>query len=913
MKLKTKLIVGSILLAILPVMIAGSIITWQANKEARVALEEQAKNQLISIREMKKNQIEAYFQTIRDQVLTFSNDRMIIEAMKNFKAAFKNFRKEIKPSSQDLNSWKSSLATYYKKDFSEEYVRRNPHQESKALSFFTQLDNASTALQYHYIKANPHPLGSKDELGLSQDGTTYSQLHGRYHPHIRDFLKKFGYYDIFLVDPESGDIVYSVFKELDYSTSLIDGPYAETGIGQVFREANASDNPQTVALGDFAPYPPSYEDSAAFIASPIYDGSTKVGVLIFQMPIDRINSIMTNQEDWKEVGLGDSGETYLIGPDYTMRNQSRFLLEDKPNYLAAIRAGGLPAHITDLITAKNTSIGLQSVQTQGTKAALAGETGFHIFPDYRDVPVLSAYTPLNITGLHWVIMSEIDEAEAFSPAETLNHQILASTLWITGIMLMFSVGLGWFFALRTTRPIQLLQRTIESIGENSHMDRRIEVKSQDEVGALAQSYNSLLDRLQKVNRQMERASQNVANLASMVMSLVAPVSANIHHQTQEARTVASATAEMSSMVNRVAHNAQNAARLTKEADSEATKVDEVVSNTTTGMTRLAEIVEDSQQKVVSLAEHSDQIGAVTKMIDDIAEQTNLLALNAAIEAARAGEQGRGFAVVADEVRKLAERTTKSTKEITDMIHDMQEETQSAVGVMEKGTQEATNAMALARQSSESLNRIIQSVNQVTDQMSQIAAATEEQSGTTEKIKGNMEDVALVSHQNEASLGTVTRATMRLWGYAVAVQWVAAQEAGTLTTEPELSLARVGLDPAFLDHLYETFFMSHASISALLSPIDCDKRKALMLTEIVALLQFGRREENGKLVLNFVGLNHTWLGVEPSMYPYWSDSLLKTLKQFDPKWSPELEKIWTHSLRGGLEYLSSQTMAMKAKA
>ncbi|MEX0828712.1 MAG: hypothetical protein WD032_00545, partial [Nitrospirales bacterium] len=112
-------------------------------------------------------------------------------------------------------------------------------------------------------------------------------------------LGKIGFY------LDSGDIVYTVFKELDYSTSLINGPYAETGIGRVFQEANASDNSQAVSLVDFAPYPPSYEDSASFIASPIFDGSTKVGVLIFQMPIDRINAIMTNQGYWKRVGLGD--------------------------------------------------------------------------------------------------------------------------------------------------------------------------------------------------------------------------------------------------------------------------------------------------------------------------------------------------------------------------------------------------------------------------------------------------------------------------------------------------------------------------------------------------------------------------------------------------------------------------------
>ncbi|MDH5585515.1 MAG: methyl-accepting chemotaxis protein [Nitrospirota bacterium] len=910
MKLKTQLIIGSILLAVIPVGIAGSIITWQANQEARVALEEQAKNQLISIREMKKTHIEAYFQTIRDQILTFSNDRMIIDAMKDFKAAFQNFRKEAHPSPAEISSWKSSLATYYQEDFTEEYVRRNPNQKPKALSYLSQLDQDSIALQYHYIKANPHPLGRKDEFASSKDRTTYSQLHERNHPHIRDFLKKFGYYDIFLVDPDSGDIVYTVFKEFDYSTSLIDGPYADSGIGHVFREANASDNSQTVSLVDFAPYPPSYEDSASFIASPIFDGSTKVGVLIFQMPIDRINAIMTNQGDWKRMGLGESGETYLIGPDYTMRNQSRFLLEDKPKYLNAIQASGLPSHLIELITAKNTSIGLQPVRTMGTQSALAGKTDFAIFPNYRGIPVLSAYAPLHIPGLHWVILSEINEAEAFAPTETLHHQILTSTIWIIGITLLFSVGLGWFFALRTTRPIHRLQTTIESIAQHSHMDQRIQINTQDEVGALARSYNGLLDRLQVVNHQMEQASKNVADLASVVLNLVAPMSTSMHRQSHEATAVAQSTAEMSSMVHSVAQNAQQAALVTQEADHETNVIGEVVNHSTIGMTRLAEMVEESQRKVSSLMEHSDHIGAVTKIIDDIAEQTNLLALNAAIEAARAGEQGRGFAVVADEVRILAERTTKSTKEITGMIHAMQEETRLAVGVMKKGSQEATNAMALANQSSEGLHLIIRSVNEVTDQMAQIAAATEEQSATTEQIKGTIANVANVSQHNEASLGMVTRATMRLWGYAVAVQWAAAQEAGTLTTEPELSLARVGLNPDFLEHLYQNFLKSHASISALLGSLDSNKRKALMLTEIVALLQYGRGVEKGKAVLDLVGLNHVWLGMDPCLHPLWVESLFKALKQFDHKWSPELESIWQHSLQKGVEYLTTQAMAIK---
>ncbi|MGD9850756.1 MAG: methyl-accepting chemotaxis protein [Nitrospirales bacterium] len=196
-------------------------------------------------------------------------------------------------------------------------------------------------------------------------------------------------------------------------------------------------------------------------------------------------------------------------------------------------------------------------------------------------------------------------------------------------------------------------------------------------------------------------------------------------------------------------------------------------NAASSMTRLAAIVGESQQKMKSLVQRSDEIRTVTNMIDEIAKQTNLLALNAAIEAARAGERVRGFAVVADEVGTLTERTTKSTKEISDMIRSMQDEIRFAVGVMDKDNQETFSALGLVQQSSESLNRIIRSVNQVTDQMTQIAAATVQQSATTETIQQNIQEMAGVCQKNEISLGTLTRAFLRCWGFAIAVHWMAA--------------------------------------------------------------------------------------------------------------------------------------------
>jgi methyl-accepting chemotaxis protein len=394
------------------------VITLQANKSAFDALEKKTKEQLISLRELKKSQITSYLETIDSQVKSFSKNLSIIDAADEFVNAFH----QQQVTEVYLDESKRLLSSYYENDFSEAFQEKNSNAKFSVYEKLNKLDDVGFYLQNKYIASNEYPLGGKEQLVRGGD-TQFDQVHSKYHPMIRDYLTQFGYYDIFIVDANTGHIVYSVFKELDFATSLNVGAYANSGIAKAYKKAKALSNSDDSVLVDFESYFPSYDQATSFIASPIKNqqGETNA-VLIFQMPIDGINKTMTNDQNWKQVGLGLSGETYLVGADKKLRSESRFLIEDRINYYDALEKSNDQPNINE-IKAYNSALGLQFVKTSGVDQALSGTSGFARFADYRNVEVLSAYTQIDYGDQSWALMAEIDVEEAFADAIQLTDDL----------------------------------------------------------------------------------------------------------------------------------------------------------------------------------------------------------------------------------------------------------------------------------------------------------------------------------------------------------------------------------------------------------------------------------------------------------------------------------------------------------
>ena len=363
------------------------------------------------------------------------------------------------------------------------------------------------------------------------------------------------------------------------------------------------------------------------------------------------------------------------------------------------------------------------------------------------------------------------EEYAFAGSIFVMAVVVSSIVFFAAVVLSF--GVSFLMKSLILSPIKRTVEVIEGVAQGD-LTRRIDVVSRDEIGEMAMHFNAFVDKLHDSIKQVAESSDKVSTAARTLDNATEQMAAGVEQAAMQVNAVAAASEEMSKTSSEIALNCVAAVKSSENASASAHTGETTIEDTIQGMNRISGRVKESSDIIENLGIRSDQIGEIVGLINDVADQTNLLALNAAIEAARAGEHGRGFAVVADEVRKLAERTSSATQEIGDTIRAMQTETKKAVASMAESVGDVSNGTNEAAKSGEALRTILEQITKVTAEINQIAVASEEETATTNEIAANIQQISQVMQETARSIQENANASSQLAGLSNELQTMVKQ-------------------------------------------------------------------------------------------------------------------------------------------
>ena len=708
-RMTTKLPMAFVVLS----LVVALSMSWMGYRDFKTSLIEQSHKKLDILTKERALAIEGWFESLNSQVESYGADPTVIQAIQGFSS-----------------------------------------------TFGLLMEDPVVDLHRVYIDENPNGVGEKDLLDRGEASIPYNFQHENFHPFFRSMKNSLGLYDVFLFDA-SGTLIYSVYKERDFATNFIDGPYAASGLGETYKSALEAADGQTI-FHDFTPYEPSNGAPASFIATPVFGTQgTLIGVFAIQVPADAMSLIVNNGD-----GLGATGELTMIASDLTARSGSRF--DGRHNILDGIKANDVVA---------STFGAEQSYYV--SEANIVGELG------------IGVARIVNILDKEWLLLGEFELAETLQDAIAQRNKTLAFTF----AAMLLVAGVGWYISKSFTKPLTTIVGAMQKIGDRDYDVEIPDTGRKDEIGDLSRTLELMLDRLKAFDERLEDEKAHIKAQKFAVSELgnglqrlatgdftakldqefapeyeplrlnyndsINSVGSTISNLKRFSDMIGEQTNTMSNEADELSQRTENQAATLeetaaaideitvniKESSQELTSAESIVLEVDADAKRGRVVIQDTTIAMSEIEKSSEEIGSIIRVVDDIAFQTNLLALNAGVEAARAGDAGRGFAVVAAEVRQLAMRSTEAVGQIKSLVET------SATNV--------NTGVKLVRDTESVLLEIAQRIDSISKLITSVAHNATDQSGSIGEINVGVTNLDRVTQQNAQMVENSTNSVRAL--------------------------------------------------------------------------------------------------------------------------------------------------------
>lgn len=487
---------------LISLVLALAAISLVVYKQISQNLTQKTNSRLEVIRNLKKQQVESYFNELRNQTELMSSSKSFVNKFIKCKDAFQDITNTPNFDTETYNLYKKNRDSIYFEKLKVYYGNRS---FSLDLAFKDLANNKEALIiQNSLWDVNFPQLACTEKFRAIE-----SKLSNR----TQRIINKIGFHDVILIDSKTGHIIFTNDKNSEIGANVLEEPFKNTSIRKAFDEVRKYKEPKTFIV-DFEAYPPTNNEQTAFIACPMIKDSVNVGLLVAEIGIEELDQILTFDRDWDNQNMGETGEVYLVGSDMYMRSQSRFLLEDRKSLIKMLALNSEISE-TDLKQLQETKSSIKSIpiNSECSRKAIAGEIGTVKALDYRGKPVLGAYSPLKLNNVHWGIVSKMDQSEAFYEIKELRYFLIITYL----IVLFASALVVYFIAKQIAKPIQQLSYHAKELS-TGNFETYIAVKGNDEIGELATSFRvmqntvvNLIDNLTETNRCLSEKSKDLSD------------------------------------------------------------------------------------------------------------------------------------------------------------------------------------------------------------------------------------------------------------------------------------------------------------------------------------------------------------------------------------------------------------------